>query len=760
MPAPATGNEFLDVVRESGVVDGERLDAFLEQFSAASPLPDNPQELARNMLEKQLITPFQKEQLLQGKRRGYIIADRYVVLDHLGAGGMGSVYLVEHKVMNRRMAIKVLPTSSVQDEVLLQRFYREGRAVAAVHHPNIVQSYDLDKDGELHFLVMEYVEGTNLHDLVTRDGPLDPQKAAHYIYQAASGLQHAHEAGLVHRDIKPDNIMVDRTGTVKILDMGLALFTYERERFTQLDMAHSSHDRGGITHASTMLGTPDYLAPEQALDSHAADTRADIYSLGATFYFLLTGAPPFGSGTLEQKIIRHQFHPTPSVRENRPDVPEGLAAIIARMLAKNPGDRYQAPGQVLEALTPWVRGTAEETSAGSTAAPEGAPPAAEKVIPAAPTATSQQGSILNQPMSPPAAKQVRLSDEQPGAQALSMQGSGRQEQPPTDPHRALRSPWLRAAGILLLLTLGYLGFHNALGSPGARGQFVWWIGGPILLGIFGAMVLAVIGLQDLSRQDAQHRPSLPLPGTTDLTHRWGRRFFRGAATLAALCCILSVGLALASGLPVLLGVAMGVGLLALIAVVTGTLYLLVVGPRVAYFRLARIPGRGVFSLPGREVQAQMSVPRQADATTVPETASAQVQAAPTTRPGTHGKGEEKPENKLEGTCWRIVAMKYGAAKGFTPWPKGWVSRRVFTKTHLIWVDYNEKTGKLNKSAGGTYALEGDTFRHKVLFVSDKDLEHVLNHEQVLTIKFEGNKLYLSGKFSSGGKMEEIWERVE
>src|SRR3954465_2703501 len=215
MAVPSTSNEFLDAVRESGVVEDDRLNAFLEQWYAVSPLPENPKELAREMLEAKLITPFQHDQLLQGKRRGFIIAGKYILLDHLGAGGMGSVYLCEHKVMKRRVAIKVLPTSFAQDEEYLKRFHREARAAAALDHPNIVRAHDIDQDGKLHFLVMEYVDGSSLQEIVKRGGPLPGPRARPYVRQVALGLQHAHEAGWVHRDIKPANLLLDRSGLVK-----------------------------------------------------------------------------------------------------------------------------------------------------------------------------------------------------------------------------------------------------------------------------------------------------------------------------------------------------------------------------------------------------------------------------------------------------------------------------------------------------------------------------------------------------------------
>src|SRR4029450_13349026 len=205
---------------------------------------------------------------------------KYKVLEKLGAGGMGQVFLCEHELMRRRVAVKVLPTAKAEDQASLERFYREARAVAAVDHPNIVRAYDIDQDENLHFLVMEYVDGTNLQDLVKKVGPLDPIRACHYIYGAAVGLQHAHEIGLVHRDIKPGNILVDRSGGVKVLDMGLARFFNDEE-----DILTKKYDEN-------VLGTADYLAPEQAVDSHGVGIRADIYSLGGTFYFMLTGQTP------------------------------------------------------------------------------------------------------------------------------------------------------------------------------------------------------------------------------------------------------------------------------------------------------------------------------------------------------------------------------------------------------------------------------------------------------------------------------------
>jgi serine/threonine protein kinase len=340
MAAPATVDEFLDLVRKSGVADEKRLDAYLQKQRAA--MPPEPSKAAGMFVRDGLLTHFQAEQIIQGKWRRFSIG-KYKVLERIGSGGMGSVYLCEHKLMRRRVAVKVLPAAKAKDPASLDRFIREARAVAALDHINIVHAYDIDQDEELHFLVMEYVDGANLQDIVKKVGPMEVERACHYIYQSALGLEHAFQKGLLHRDIKPGNILVDRTGTVKVLDMGLARFFNDED-----DILTKKYDEN-------VLGTADYLSPEQALDSHAVDIRADIYSLGATFYFMLTGRTPFGEGTVAQKLLWHQSrHPKP-ISDVRKDVPAELSAIIVKMMAKRPEDRYATPAGVVEALAPYVQ---------------------------------------------------------------------------------------------------------------------------------------------------------------------------------------------------------------------------------------------------------------------------------------------------------------------------------------------------------------------------------------------------------------------
>lgn len=342
MSVPLTTDQFLELVNKSGLFDQQQLQAHLQGFRDSGTLPEKPDALAGALVRDGLLTHFQASQLLQGKWRNFILSGKYKVLGPLGSGGMGYIFLCEHQIMRRRVAIKVLPLRS-GDLASLERFHREARAVAQLKHTNIVGGYDIDRDGKRVFLVMEYIDGSTFKRIVEEHGPLAPLRAAHYIRQASLGLQHAHEAGLVHRDIKPSNLLLERTGTVKILDLGLARFF------------HDETDDLSKRYSESPIGTMDYMAPEQALNSHRVDIRADIYSLGATFYFLLAGRGPFQDGSALQKLIRHQLEPPQPIREIRPDVPEGVATIIGRMMAKEPATRYQTPAEVAEALVPWTQ---------------------------------------------------------------------------------------------------------------------------------------------------------------------------------------------------------------------------------------------------------------------------------------------------------------------------------------------------------------------------------------------------------------------
>ena len=346
---------FLDLVRRSGLVEKDRLDALLKSIEQTDGRPiSEADSVAEKLIDADLLTRWQCEKLIEGRHKGFFLG-KYKLLDHLGTGGMSSVYLAEHVLMQRRVAIKVLPKNRVEDSSYLARFHLEAQAAAALDHVNIVRAYDVDNDGAIHYLVMEYVEGRDLQVMVKKDGPLDYSDAAEYIRQAAEGLAHAHQAGLIHRDVKPANLLVDLKHVVKVLDLGLARFTDE--------------DRASLTVAydENVLGTADYLAPEQALDSHGVDARADLYSLGCSLYFLLTGHPPFPDGTLPQRLMMHQKQPPPSIHNDRPDAPGDLVGICLRMMAKKADQRYQTAEEVARVLSNWltVHGHAIDSGSGT-----------------------------------------------------------------------------------------------------------------------------------------------------------------------------------------------------------------------------------------------------------------------------------------------------------------------------------------------------------------------------------------------------------
>jgi serine/threonine protein kinase len=266
----------------------------------------------------------------------------YVILEQIGAGGMGQVFKARHRSMDRIVALKILARSDLGSPDAVKRFQREVQAAAKLMHPNIIIAHDAGQYQGLHYLVMEYVDGADLSAIVRRDGPLPLEKALDYLLQTASGLAFAHGKGIVHRDIKPANLLVDSVGTVKILDMGLARFD------DSLSDARAAQE--GLTQSGQVMGTVDYMAPEQALDTRAADARADIYSLGCTFYRLLTGENVYSGETLVQKLLAHREESIPSLSARRPDVTAPVDALFRKMVAKLPSDRYQTMREVIEAI--------------------------------------------------------------------------------------------------------------------------------------------------------------------------------------------------------------------------------------------------------------------------------------------------------------------------------------------------------------------------------------------------------------------------
>jgi serine/threonine protein kinase/WD40 repeat protein len=415
-----------------------------------------PRTLARELLQRSWLTAFQVNQLFLG-RLNELVLGPYVLLERLGEGGMGTVFKARHQLMDRIVALKVIRKDRLEDEEAVRRFHREIRAAAQLSHPNVVTAYDAAQVGDTHFLVMEFVEGTDLKKLLGKRGPLPPAEACDYIRQAALGLQHAHERGLVHRDLKPANLLLTGTGsTVKILDLGLARL----HRGEDLNLT-----AGDLTREGTVMGTPDYMAPEQALESRTADIRADLYSLGCTLFQLLTGQVPFAGGTLAQKIVRHQGEPPPALEDRRPDAPRGLGAVVRKLLAKRPAERYQTPAELalaLETFCPLQSPRAIPLGAPGPLPPGKPVPVATLVGPAAldatlriPGAIPLGGAVAPGPPREPA---VGTGDETPTpgeAESLTVPPGGLRS--PSRPVRRWR--WLvpaGAAGMALIAVAAFI----------------------------------------------------------------------------------------------------------------------------------------------------------------------------------------------------------------------------------------------------------------------------------------------------------------
>jgi serine/threonine protein kinase len=349
-PRAVDRNAFLANLRQSRLLTETQLANVLREL----PPHDRGPALARALIEKELLTRFQAERLLAGRNTGFILGP-YRILDQLGRGGMGRVFKAEHRGLKRLVALKVLAPKLLQSDRARALFLREVQAASQLVHPNVVAALDAGEVDGHHFLVLEYVDGPNLDQLVRKQGPLPVGLACDYVKQTAHGLHAAHVRGMVHRDIKPANLLVQRhqdersPGLIKISDFGLA-------RLQSPGTAPGPHNTSGtiLTKPNTVMGTPDFLAPEQARDMHRADIRSDLYSLGCTLYYLLTGQVPFPSGTALEKLIRHSAEKPESIASFRSDVPAEVIAVVRRLMEKRPADRYQTPLELAAALGPFA----------------------------------------------------------------------------------------------------------------------------------------------------------------------------------------------------------------------------------------------------------------------------------------------------------------------------------------------------------------------------------------------------------------------
>ncbi|MEL7496079.1 MAG: serine/threonine-protein kinase [Planctomycetota bacterium] len=327
---------FLDVIHRSGLAENSVINLALDEQKADNP-NITPQQFAVSLVKKRILTQWQVEHLLQGKHKGFIVG-AHKILKLIGRGGHASVYLAEHLSLKQNRVIKVVSQAKHSGTSMMDRFMREAQAAARLDHPNVIKCFDVVIDAKLSYIVMEYHPGEDLDKMIQRVGPLSILNCVDYTIQTAIGLQYTNASGLIHRDIKPSNLLLTNRGVVKILDLGLAMI--ERD----------DGDASLTQQYEDSLGTADYVAPEQAKNSHGVDFRADIYSLGCTLYHFLTGRPPFHEGSIMQRVAKHQTEMPPPITQFRSDCPKKLEAICWKMIQKNPSDRFNSYEELLASL--------------------------------------------------------------------------------------------------------------------------------------------------------------------------------------------------------------------------------------------------------------------------------------------------------------------------------------------------------------------------------------------------------------------------
>lgn len=341
MQAPQTSAQFFELLEKSGLLSGENIRRAVEKLQLAADL--DARSVAVRLSAERILTPFQSERILEGRYRGLVI-DGYRVREVLGFGGMGCVFIAEEPGSDRKVALKVLSTEHALDAGMLARMKLEAAAGMRLNHPGIIRTHKLSSTGAVHYLVMDLVRGISLHEIVALRGPLKFGIACDVGMQAAMALHAAHQAGIIHRDIKPANFLLENDGTVRVLDFGLAMIADSAEDEFSLSMVFG-HD---------CLGTPDYIAPEQSLDSRRVDARADVYSLGATLYVAFTARVPFPDKSNKAKLEAQRTREPKNICELRPEIPVEVGAVIAKMMAKDPADRYQSAAEAAEALRPFA----------------------------------------------------------------------------------------------------------------------------------------------------------------------------------------------------------------------------------------------------------------------------------------------------------------------------------------------------------------------------------------------------------------------
>jgi len=402
---PLVLDQFVQWLADSGLMTRAEIDAVLDSLPS-SDKPQSGEDLAKLLYKRGKLTKYQAEALYRGKTKGLVMGN-YVVLDKIGQGGMGQVYRARHCRMKREVALKVLPSAVTKSKDAVKRFQREVEAAAKLDHPNIVTAYDADESDGLHFFAMKYVKGHDLSDFVRDKGPLPLGRAIEYTVQAAKGLEYAHGKGVVHRDIKPSNLLLDSEGTVKILDMGLA-------RFEQKAGGDDTTQEARMTQTGQMMGTVDYVSPEQAMNARAADQRSDIYSLGCTFFYLLTGRPVYGGESLTERLMAHSTKEIPSLSKARKDVPPVVDKIFQKMAAKEASDRYQSMRDVIADLEGCHLVLLEKGAAALEKVPEPVRPAHEELHQASHPTLPPANAALSDSLSRSPAKKPRTPQARTG----------------------------------------------------------------------------------------------------------------------------------------------------------------------------------------------------------------------------------------------------------------------------------------------------------------------------------------------------------
>jgi serine/threonine protein kinase len=356
-------DEFVRSLTDTGILPPEELTSLVTSFSEDRAGVD-VERLAKELVRQQKLTRFQASVIFRRQSRGLRFGD-YIVLDKLGSGGMGQVFKAENRQTGQIVAIKLLRATYTKSQKAVARFYRESETAMRLRHPNLVAVHEAGEWNGLHFLVMELIDGRDVRSIIKEQGPLSVSSAVGVLLQAGRGLAHAHEKGIVHRDIKPANLLLEKGGRIVVLDLGLA-------RQEESDQEGEGDDAGRLTMPGTFLGTLEYVAPEQAVDAHDVDGRCDIYSLGCSLHYLLRGRPPFRRENAAQTLLAHCHDPIPNLRGEVSGIPERLARLFERMLAKNPVERIATMSEVvaeLEACQRELDGAAAAPVAAGKAAP-------------------------------------------------------------------------------------------------------------------------------------------------------------------------------------------------------------------------------------------------------------------------------------------------------------------------------------------------------------------------------------------------------